>query len=345
MKRMAPLLGSLVVFLGAAAFAGENIIWDEDFASYDVGDPAPKWGKDLLVLKGSDGRKYLASQVPGRHRAGARVDLGTSFDLEFDWTSFSLPARGNTAPWVRIPVALTDADGKTYSFEVGNWGLLTPGRPVVEFDKESRNRFRLERRGEVAKFYNNGKYIATAEMADVGAFKSFEIEVPVSGEGQSQMFTAFRASRKGGPAPTTVAEPAPGAAAAKNTAPAADPAKPAAPRATVVNSGPGTDEKWAAGLMEQMVKIGRSSRGPAALAVELNKLFPIDPQAEVKMGTTTFTAFAMRHTKALKLPHLSETVQCSQVDKTVRCAYEVLGERTTFVFRRVRDKPSLVAIE
>jgi hypothetical protein len=165
--------------------------WSEDFQRFSVGDPLSSWGQNLVVVQGRDGKKFMSSQQPGQHRASKRVPMGTSFVFGFTWTAFDHRQSGPVPPWVRIPIGLRDSSGKRFEFAHGNWGLLLPGRPNVDFVEGGVNRFRMERRGDTFKFFHNEKFLASAQFPGYGPFVGFDLVVPVTPDGRAQSFTDF----------------------------------------------------------------------------------------------------------------------------------------------------------
>ncbi len=165
--------------------------WSEDFSRYAEGDAAPEWGTDTMIMKDANGRKFLAATSPGAHRVSKTIAMGTRFVFEFTWTAFDHRENGTVAPWVRVPIVLRDASGAAFEFSHGNWGLFLPGRDSVDFSEGRVNRFRLERIGNLFKFYHDDQLLVSAPYPGFGPFVEFEIVIPVANNRDSQWFTNF----------------------------------------------------------------------------------------------------------------------------------------------------------
>lgn len=169
-----------------------EICLQENFNSYQIGDPVSDWGSNLVIKRGKGGRKYLSSYIPGVHTASQKIVFPQNFQFEYIWSWFDYRASGKSAPYVRVLIKLYDKNGKILKIECGNWGIIIPGLPNKDFRADGINRFKMVKKGNVYKFYNDGRFLISNTYAKYSRFVKFEISVPVKSNMKGQKFTDFK---------------------------------------------------------------------------------------------------------------------------------------------------------
>lgn len=169
-----------------------EICLQENFNSYQIGDPVSDWGSNLVIKSGKGGRKYLSSNIPGVHTASQKIIFPQNFQFEYLWSEYDNRESGKSAPYIRVLLKLYDKDGKILKIKCGNWGIIIPGLPNKDFHEDDINRFKMVKKGNVYKFYNDGRFLISNTYKKYSKFVKFEIAVPVKSNMEGQKFTDFK---------------------------------------------------------------------------------------------------------------------------------------------------------
>ena len=157
-----------------------KLILSEDFSAYEEGDPLPDWGKILVVVKTTEGKKYVGSQINGKHVLGKELRLPDSFSFSYAFSRV-----------VDNPcLVFYDSEGSEVKVVLArNWNgywVSISGSVAKHFHCENINQFRITREGATFKVYINGKYMLSGVYEDFKDIAGFRLDLY-----QGQLYSDF----------------------------------------------------------------------------------------------------------------------------------------------------------
>lgn len=154
--------------------------YKEDFSNYAVGDLLITWGKNVVILEGKDKRKYISSQVRGKHQIVQKVDFPTNFNFQFEFLQGGFD----------IDFVLVDAKGEEFKIKIRqNYGnrVTLPGTVEKKTEEKAINIFKLLKNDKTYKVYINGDFLISSDYPDYSKFVEYKMEIPVG-----RYFTGFK---------------------------------------------------------------------------------------------------------------------------------------------------------
>lgn len=159
----------------------KKIVFSEDFSGYQEGDPLPGWGKGVVVVKMPEGKKFVGSQIKGKHVIGRDIGIPDPGEISFTFSRVvenpSLILYDSDNSEVRVTLARNWR---------GYWVWIT-GSVAMQFDCGDLNQFRLTREGNTHKVYINGKYMLSGVFENIREITGFKLDLH-----QGQLYTDFQ---------------------------------------------------------------------------------------------------------------------------------------------------------
>lgn len=158
----------------------DTVVFSEDFSAYMEGDPLPDWGKGIVVLKNAEGKKYVGSQIGGKHVLEKQLLFPNPLLMSY---TFSRPVENPS-------LILIDSSNTEIRVTLSNnWRgpLVTiSGSESRKFACEDFNTLQISREGATFKVYINGDYMLSGYYEDLGDIIGFKLELH-----QGQLYTDF----------------------------------------------------------------------------------------------------------------------------------------------------------
>lgn len=163
----------------AAVSPRAKVVFKEDFAKHEFGDPLPDWGENesVSVLEAWDGRKCLGTQLPGLHTAGQKLNFPDNFSFEMEFIGQN--CRGWGGPEGTSPT-FTDSEGKEFKVLLHGNGpaFQLPGKAYLAPQPwNTEGIFRLEKKGTMYKIYWNDRFIQSGNYPEYAQFVGFKFVV------------------------------------------------------------------------------------------------------------------------------------------------------------------------
>jgi hypothetical protein len=193
MKRFVAVFLFCLNIIPALYAQSENVFYEEDFSSYEPGDPLPSWGKNVIAFEGNDKLTYITSQVPGEHVVEQKIRFTPNFSLEFSWAN----------PQANAYLVLLDDTGEgvkisfRYHYGHGNHQIHAKFENTVEKHAFKRDRsanrvYRLKvlRKNDTFKLFVDDSFLLSSTLPDMGNLVGLKMVVP-----QGQYFTDFKGTK------------------------------------------------------------------------------------------------------------------------------------------------------
>lgn len=156
-----------------------EVFFKEDFSSYEIGDRLNEWGNNVVVLQGKDRRKYISSQMQGKHAVSRKVEFPDNFSFQFEFLQGGFD----------IDFVLVDGKGDEFKVRLRqNFGnrVQLPGTVEKKTGEKELNTFKLVKSSFTYKAYINGDFMVSGEYRDYSKFVEFRMEIP-----EGRYFTEF----------------------------------------------------------------------------------------------------------------------------------------------------------